>query len=209
MRATRPGYRRRGADGLRVADRAQHRAQRGHGNPVPHSQSVIQRTAKPYPGIGAWVISWARKAHTSNLRAAQAPRRLARIGCRPPIVFCRRQRGPLEPALGLPGLVLLPGPAVREALLRAVPWSRRSLQRVAGGQGRQHAHRRRYARLGVKIKWPGTGADGGVLRAWGSLSMSPAGPDALDSSWRMAAVSLSASGTWAGPDSTMSRSVPA
>jgi hypothetical protein len=49
--------------------------------------------------------------------------------------------------------------------------------------------------LGIKIKWPGTDADGGVLRRGGSPSMSSVGR--LGSSSCMAAVSIFASGIWA------------
>jgi hypothetical protein len=56
---------------------------------------------------------------------------------------------------------------------------------------------RRYARFATKMKWPDTGADEGVLSAW-RLAVDVVGRP-LDSSWRMAAVGISTSGTWAMP----------
>src|SRR5258708_17466027 len=63
--------------------------------------------------------------------------------------------------------------------------------------------------LGIKIKWPGTGADGSVLRAsWLAVDVTGQ-PGRAGQFWRTAAVSISTSRTWAGSASTLSRTVPA
>jgi hypothetical protein len=49
--------------------------------------------------------------------------------------------------------------------------------------------------LRIKVKWPGTGADEGVLRAWWLVVDVVGKPEALDGSLRMPAVSISTSGT--------------
>jgi hypothetical protein len=56
-RAAGASPRRRGADGFRVADRAQDRPQRRHRDLVPPAQRVTQRSAQTYLGIGARVTS--------------------------------------------------------------------------------------------------------------------------------------------------------